>query len=122
MSEITTTARRITREINSYAGHSNEWKLYFDADGRQIGEHEAGQWYAERPDWMDDVHLTRHAGRSAYGTIRATQRDIQDHLDIIAEAATEVDVTGLDARDAAHARSEYIGYRLAELDHERSQR
>ena len=62
---ITTTTRRIAREINSYAGHSNEWELYFDADGRQIGEHEAGQWYAKRPDWMDAVLLSRRAGRGA---------------------------------------------------------
>ena len=110
--QITTTARRIAREINSYAGHSNEWTLYFDADGRQMGGHEVGQRYPQRPDWMDTVLLSHHAGRGARGAIRVTPREIQDHLDAIA---------AYDPETSEMSREEFVGMRLMELDYKRSQ-
>ena len=107
--QITTTARRIAREINTYAGHNMEMKVYFDAEGRTINAHPADMWYAKRPEWMDEVLVSRRAGRG-----RVTQRDIQDHLDAIAAYEAEAETSEM-------SRETFLGWYLLTLEMDRSQ-
>ena len=79
---ITTTARRIARQVN--AGTPG-FKYYFDRDGVLLDSHEADRWYTERQDYADRVAVV--GVRDSRHFERLTYRDVQDLLDADAYAA-----------------------------------
>lgn len=71
MSAISTTARRITRHVNSLAGEPRTWMLHFDQLGNPAGQSEPGSLRDFPAGW----ELTGGQGR------KVTQREVQDLID-----------------------------------------